>query len=382
MLLLFLSSAPFRLIQGAVSKTSLAVGPETPASQHLVEPAKAEREKASVVDPVASTKALAPSGDALKPNATISAAGKIQYGDPRYREALLQGCGEVCDTTIKGEPVQPGQFISFVRKHINCPGIMSNVKSDAARPGPIIRKIADIPAKLMDDFTMSGLSPYCTRCSRRLSAQVYGLWTPQLIDAEMNAARRGVLAGTYGLGTCNQVMATFRQHADEIRGKHFFVIGSQRPWVEAMLLVAGAAHVTTIEYGPLNSTDPRITIAKPWDISRLFLESGGAEPKFDGGATFSSVEHAGLNRYGDAINPWGDLVAMAKAWCITKPGGPMFMGVPSGKDGFKFYANRIYGKHRYPQLMANWRQSSLQTIKGLPGREDQKMIAFARDDGK
>jgi hypothetical protein len=30
---------------------------------------------------------------------------------------------------------------------------------------------------------------------------------------------------------------------------------------------------------------------------------------FDAIVTFSSVEHSGLGRYGDALNPWGDIIA-------------------------------------------------------------------------
>ena len=26
------------------------------------------------------------------------------------------------------------------------------------------------------------------------------------------------------------------------------------------------------------------------------------------------------NRFGDMLNPWGDLIAMARAWCFVKPG--------------------------------------------------------------
>ena len=37
------------------------------------------------------------------------------------------------------------------------------------------------------------------------------------------------------------------------------------------------------------------------------------EDKFDAVVTFSSVEHSGLGRYFDMINPWGDLLTMAKA---------------------------------------------------------------------
>ena len=61
-------------------------------------------------------------------------------------------------------------------------------------------------------------------------------------------------------------------------------------------------------------------------------EIGPEGRQFDGVVTFSSLEHSGLGRYGDQLNPWGDLIAMSKAWCLTKPGGRMLIGVPTGPD--------------------------------------------------
>jgi hypothetical protein len=58
----------------------------------------------------------------------------------------------------------------------------------------------------------------------------------------------------------------------------------------------------------------------------------GTLPVFDAMVTFSSVEHSGLGRYGDQLNPWGDLITMAKAWCVVKPGGLALVGVPTGLD--------------------------------------------------
>ena len=69
-------------------------------------------------------------------------------------------------------------------------------------------------------------------------------------------------------------------------------------------------------------------------ISTQVLEGqiGGQGLLFDAVVTVSSLEHSGLGRYGDPVNPWADLIAMARSWCITKPGGKMFIGVPTGPD--------------------------------------------------
>merc|ERR1712039_683597 len=113
----------------------------------------------------------------------------------------------------------------------------------------------------------------------------------------------------------------------------------------SQLLAVGARHVTTIEYGTIVSQHPNVSTMTPAQVTEKFLNSSGAEPKFDLAVTFSSIEHSGLGRYGDTLNPWGDLQAMAKAWCITKDNGPMFAGVPTGdSDLLQFNAHRNYGK--------------------------------------
>jgi hypothetical protein len=62
---------------------------------------------------------------------------------------------------------------------------------------------------------------------------------------------------------------------------------------------------------------------------------------FDAVVTFSSVEHTGLGRYGDGIHPWGDLVTMAKVWCVTKPNALLLFGGPtSSKDAIRFNVHR------------------------------------------
>ena len=42
-------------------------------------------------------------------------------------------------------------------------------------------------------------------------------------------------------------------------GKHVLVIGSERPWIEAILLLSGANHVTSLDYIPdLKSSHPQV----------------------------------------------------------------------------------------------------------------------------
>ena len=61
-------------------------------------------------------------------------------------------------------------------------------------------------------------------------------------------------------------------------------------------------------------------------------------------------------RYGDQLNPWGDIIAMGRAWCQMKPGSRALVGVPTAKDTICFNAARLYGPILYQHLFANWKQ--------------------------
>lgn len=40
----------------------------------------------------------------------------------------------------------------------------------------------------------------------------------------------------------------------------------------------------------------------------------------------------GLGRYGDPIDPNGDLLALQQIQCLLKPEGFLFLGIPIGQD--------------------------------------------------
>jgi SAM-dependent methyltransferase len=54
------------------------------------------------------------------------------------------------------------------------------------------------------------------------------------------------------------------------------------------------------------------------------------------------VEHIGLGRYGDPLDPEGDLKAIYELYRVIKPGGLLLFVVPVGKPKICFNAHRIY----------------------------------------
>lgn len=60
------------------------------------------------------------------------------------------------------------------------------------------------------------------------------------------------------------------------------------------------------------------------------------------------VEHIGLGRYGDPLDPWGDLKAISELKRVLAAGGDLLFVVPLGKPKIMFNAHRIYS---YAQII-------------------------------
>ncbi|RYH29028.1 DUF268 domain-containing protein [archaeon] len=156
--------------------------------------------------------------------------------------------------------------------------------------------------------------------------------------------------GGYNSTVCETAFATY-SHA--IKGKRGLVIGSQTPWAEVGLLRHGAAEVITVEYLTIDSSHPQVYTMQPHELSAGFLSRSLRSIDFV--FSFSSIEHDGLGRYGDPINPFGDLETMARIHCLLPPGGYLFLGVPTGPiDAVVWNAHRVYGRHRMRMLLQDW----------------------------
>ena len=124
-----------------------------------------------------------------------------------------------------------------------------------------------------------------------------------------------------------------------VTGKSAVVLGSISPWVEAILLANHVESITTLEYSDIICNDSRIK-----SVNRMSEGLPVAE-QFDLACSFSSVEHSGLGRYGDKIDPDGDIRAIKEIWSLMKPGGLLFLAVPiSAKSRIEFNGHRIYSK--------------------------------------
>lgn len=76
-----------------------------------------------------------------------------------------------------------------------------------------------------------------------------------------------------------------------------------------------------------------------------------------------TIEHIGLGRYGDPLDPDGDLKAMKELVRVLAPGGTFLFVTPVGKPQIRYNAHRIYS---YEQIMNYFSDLILQEFSLVP----------------
>ena len=207
-----------------------------------------------------------------------------------------------------------------------------------------------IPLELLNDYTMNGLIPVLywyfmedkTGGGNRNSATAYEIAFKNLEDKTFQYYGEDI----------NSFYAAFERY--NLEGKSVLVWGLAGINCEAMAIWQGAEHVYVVDYNKPVCEHDKITVMNHEELAKSGI-------KTDVAISFSSFEHDGLGRYGDPLNPNGDLEAMQSAGNFLKDNGCLWLGVPQGQDCLVWNAHRIYGEKRLPLLLKGW---DIETVFG------------------
>jgi hypothetical protein len=154
-------------------------------------------------------------------------------------------------------------------------------------------------------------------------------WTHTLIQTLIDTVLdRGNISPPAYPGSALELQQAMEDHvrASAYTDPNILVAGSISPWVEviALLAVTNVSKVYMADWQPIDiEGDNRIECILMPDLVRNWLTR-----LFDVVVSFSSIEHDGLGRYDDPINPNGDLAAMAEFYTLLQPDGILLLGIP------------------------------------------------------
>lgn len=89
-----------------------------------------------------------------------------------------------------------------------------------------------------------------------------------------------------------------------------------------------------------------------------------------------TIEHIGLGRYGDPMDPQGDLKAIKELKRVVAPGGSLLFVTPTGKAAIHFNAHRIYS---YAQILSYFEGWSLENFALIMDDGSFKAVATEQE---
>lgn len=209
-----------------------------------------------------------------------------------------------------------------------------------------------IPPQLINEFTLFGRIPVINSF-RDDSKILHSKWDNNFILNHINNYTENKILNnlcgqtTYGIDTVRYLLHSFVKY--NIINKKVAVIGSETPWIEAMLINLGN-NVTTIEYNVPEINSNYLNVKNYFD----YFENNNHE--YNAIVSFSSIEHSGLGRYGDPIDPNGDIKTMKTIYNNLKNDGFLIWGAPIGKDCLVYNLHRIYGRIRLPLIFGDFKE--------------------------
>lgn len=203
-----------------------------------------------------------------------------------------------------------------------------------------------ISPELLNEFTFDGKIPVIYKYSDdSYSSNKPLIYTYEQVEAFVDQAKKRK-THYYG-ATDTYLYQALDKYRSFIANKEVAIVGSVIPWYESIVL-AYDGYPLTIEYNSIVSLHPKLKTMTVEEFEK-------APKKFDAILSISSIEHDGLGRYGDPINPNGDLIAMKKQKAMLNDNGLLFLAVPVGKDCLVWNLHRVYGELRLKALLTGWR---------------------------
>jgi hypothetical protein len=237
-----------------------------------------------------------------------------------------------------------------IRKNYNCPKTPIQI----AKLNPVI--IADFMEDLQiicpNSFANGVISNsqnqipnICKKYMNYSNGNYKPKWTKEMIDEMLECCDNKeyhLLSPDDYPKSSLQFVKVFENFVN-VANKDCLVLGSISPWVECLLLHFGAKSVSTMDY-----------VAPECNYKINILQINGLNniAKYDVVVSYSSLEHDGLGRYGDPINPNGDIDACIEAYSLLKNNGYFICGIPIGDGFIEGNYHRIYNKKRVNKLFS------------------------------
>ncbi len=130
--------------------------------------------------------------------------------------------------------------------------------------------------------------------------------------------------------------------------------------VLTMSVLSATVDTIFVDYRPLKASLPGLA-SVAGNILNLPFPSGS----IDSLSCLHVIEHIGLGRYGDPIDPTGSVKAAAELQRILKPGGKLYLSLPIGRERICFNAHRVHSPNSVLGMFSSLKLISFSVVDDL-----------------
>ena len=127
--------------------------------------------------------------------------------------------------------------------------------------------------------------------------------------------------------------------------------------VMMLSVLSASVPIAFLDYRPLAVELPGLHCVAGTGTRLPFLDNSVASL-----SCLHVIEHIGLGRYGDPLDPNGSQEAAGELARVLQPGGRLFLSVPVGRDRVCFNAHRVFGPSTIQSFLPSLRLEALSLV--------------------
>lgn len=144
--------------------------------------------------------------------------------------------------------------------------------------------------------------------------------------------------------------------------------------VLAMSVLSAWTDTVFVDYRPLKASLSGLS-----SVAGNILQLPFADDSISSLSCLHVIEHIGLGRYGDPIDPQGSIKAALELQRIVRPGGRLFLSLPIGRERICFNAHRVHAPDSVVKMFGQLRLVDFSYVDDAGRLRESQQTSSAND---